>query len=147
MGITLSLPPSLSLPLSPPSPQWLESPPTCRVTTSSTGVCVSLRTEVSKAFASTELRVTVLYPLLPPSGLDEEGLYRKPGILSKATKLLKDCVEKGRLDKIDFSDEFEWDTKTVASAVKFYFNKHLGEPLLTFALHSQFVDSASEYCV
>lgn len=77
-------------------------------------------------------------------GLDEEGLYRKPGIVSKQAKLLKECMEKGRLDKIDFTDEFEWDTKTIASAVKGYFSKHLGEPLLTFALHSQFIESASE---
>lgn len=75
-------------------------------------------------------------------GLDEEGLYRKPGIVSRATKLLKECMEKGKLDKIDFTDELEWDTKTVSSAVKGYFNKHLGEPLLTFALHSQFIESA-----
>lgn len=75
-------------------------------------------------------------------GLDEEGLYRKPGIVSKQAKLLKECMEKGRLDKIDFTDEFEWDTKTIASAVKGYFSKHLGEPLLTFALHSQFIESA-----
>ena len=76
--------------------------------------------------------------------MDEEGLYRKPGIVSKATKLLKDCLEKGKLEKIDFADEFEWDTKTIASAVKGYFSKHLGEPLLTFALHSQFIETASE---
>ena len=78
-------------------------------------------------------------------GLDEEGLYRKPGIVSRASKLLKDGLEKGRLDKIDFTDEYEWDTKTIASAVKGYFSKHLGEPLLTFALHSQFVEAASKY--
>lgn len=77
--------------------------------------------------------------------MDEEGLYRKPGIVSRATKLLKECMEKGKLDKIDFTDELEWDTKTIASAVKGYFNKHLGEPLLTFELHSQFVESASEH--
>ena len=82
---------------------------------------------------------------LPLLGLDEEGLYRKPGILSKATKLLKDCLEKGKLDKIDFTDEFEWDTKTIASAVKGYFSKHLGEPLLTFRLHTDFVEAASKY--
>ncbi len=79
-------------------------------------------------------------------GLDEEGLYRKPGIVHKATKLLKDCMEKKKLEKIDFTDEIELDTKTIASAVKGYFNKHLGEPLLTFALHSQFIDAASEIC-
>jgi Rho GTPase-activating protein 10 len=75
-------------------------------------------------------------------GLDEEGLYRKPGVLSKATKLVKDCVERGKLDTIDLTDEYEWDTKTIASAVKGYFNKHLGEPLLTFDLHMAFVNTA-----
>ena len=84
-------------------------------------------------------------PLFLHTGLDDEaeGLYRKPGIVSKANKLLKDCMEKGKLDKIDFSDEFELDTKTIASAVKGYFSKHLGEPLLTFQLHSQFIEAAS----
>ena len=84
----------------------------------------------------------ILYHL-PGPGLDEEGLYRKPGILSKATKLVKDCVERGKLDTIDLTDEFEWDTKTIASAVKGYFSKYLGEPLLTFDLHMSFVNAAS----
>ena len=79
------------------------------------------------------------------TGLDEEGLYRKPGVLSKATKLVKDCVEKGKLDSLNLRDEVEWDTKTLASAIKGYFNKYLGEPLLTFDLHMQFVDAASEW--
>ncbi len=76
--------------------------------------------------------------------MEEEGLYRKPGILSKANKLQKDCLEKGKLDQIDFSDEFEWDTKTIASAVKSYLSKYLGEPLLTYSLHSSFIEIASE---
>ena len=78
------------------------------------------------------------------SGLDEEGLYRKPGVQSKATKLVKDCVERGKMDSIDLLDEYEWDIKTVASAVKAYFSKYLGEPLLTFDLHMQFVEASSE---
>lgn len=78
------------------------------------------------------------------TGLEEEGLYRKPGVLSKANKLVKDCVERGKLDSLNLQDEFEWDTKTLASAVKGYFSKQLGEPLLTFDLHIQFVETASE---
>ena len=78
-------------------------------------------------------------------GLEEEGLYRKPGVLSKATKLVKDCVEKGKVDSINLRDPLEWDTKTIASAVKAYFSKHLGEPLLTFDLHVQFVEAASKW--
>jgi len=80
-------------------------------------------------------------------GLQEEGIYRKPGVLSKAGALMKDCIgtyvcvhmypiclfimfiselifhflEKGRLSKISLDDEIEYDTKTVASAVKMYF--------------------------
>ena len=75
--------------------------------------------------------------------MDEEGLYRKPGILSKATRLVKDALERGKVDSIDLTDEFEWDTKTLASAVKNYFSKHLGAPLLTFDLHERFIEAAS----
>ena len=92
--------------------------------------------------------IAPLHCICPPisPGLDEEGIYRKPGILSKATKLVKDSVERGKLDSIDLTDEFEWDTKTIASAVKGYLGKFLGEPLLTFDLHMAFVEAASE-CV
>lgn len=79
-----------------------------------------------------------------PVGLDEEGLYRKPGVISKANKLLKEAMDKNRLDHIDLQDVFEWDTKTIASSIKSYLSKYLGEPLLTFDLHSQFVDSGSK---
>jgi Rho GTPase-activating protein 10 len=80
--------------------------------------------------------------IIEERGLEEEGLYRKPGVLSKATRLVKDSVERGKLESLNLRDEFEWDTKTIASAVKGYFSKHLGEPLLTFDLHMQFVDAA-----
>ena len=76
--------------------------------------------------------------------MEEEGLYRKPGVLSKATKLVKDAIEKGKIDSLDFSDEYELDTKTIASAVKGYFSKQLGEPLLTFQLHEHFIEVSSE---
>lgn len=81
---------------------------------------------------------------IPSLGLEEEGIYRKPGVISKATKLYKDVFEKGKTDMLDFKDEFEWDTKTIASAVKGYLSKQLGEPLLTFQLHGQFIESASK---
>ena len=82
-----------------------------------------------------------------PSGLDEEGLYRKPGVISKSNRLVKECIEKGKTDQTNLSDEFEWDTKTIAGAVKYYLSKHLGEPLFTFAMHQQFIDAASKYSV
>ena len=87
---------------------------------------------------------SVTVDALPP-GLEEEGLYRKPGVISKATKLVKECIEKGKTDQINLSDEFEWDTKTIASAIKYYLSKHLREPLFTFPMHQQFIDVASEY--
>ncbi len=86
----------------------------------------------------------MFHPAPPCAGLDEEGLYRKPGVLSKATKLVKECIEKGKTHSMNMTDEFEWDTKTLASAVKMYLNKQLGEPLFTFVMHHQFIDAASE---
>ena len=66
-------------------------------------------------------------------------------MISKAKKLVKECIEKGKTDQINISDEFEWDTKTIASAIKYYLSKHLREPLFTFTMHQQFIDAASEY--
>ena len=80
------------------------------------------------------------------AGLEEEGIYRKPGIVSKATKLYKDAIEKGKLNSINLSNEEELDTKTIASAVKGYLSKQLEEPLLTFKLHVHFIDCASKSC-
>ena len=68
-------------------------------------------------------------------------------MISKSNRLVKECIEKGKTDQINLSDEFEWDTKTIASAVKYYLSKHLGEPLFTFTMHQQFIDAASEYSV
>ena len=78
------------------------------------------------------------------TGLDEEGLYRKPGIISKAKKLYKDAIEKGKLDSIDLTNEEDWGTKTIASAVKGYFGIQLEEPLMTFALYNQFINCGSK---
>jgi len=77
-------------------------------------------------------------------GLDEEGLYRKPGVVTKSSKLVKDCVERGKTEAINLTDEIEWDTKTIASAVKYYLSRQLGEPLFTFSMHQQFIDVASK---
>ncbi len=45
---------------------------------------------------------------------------------------------------MDFTDMYEWDTKTLASAVKGYFGKQLGEPLLTYSLHVRFIEASSK---
>lgn len=63
-------------------------------------------------------------------------MYRRPGVLAKANKLVKDVagfflllgkifdycfIDRNAVESMDFSDEIEWDTKTLASAVKGYF--------------------------
>ena len=78
--------------------------------------------------------------------MEEEGIYRKPGIISKATKLYKTAIERGKMNSINLTNEEDWDTKTIASAVKGYLSKQLEEPILTFALHSQFIECASKSC-
>ena len=55
-------------------------------------------------------------------------------------------MERGKLDSLNLHDEFEWDTKTIASGIKGYLSKHLGEPLLTFDFYIHFVEAASEWC-
>ncbi|XP_065885496.1 rho GTPase-activating protein 10-like isoform X2 [Dysidea avara] len=79
---------------------------------------------------------------LEKRGLTEEGIYRKPGILSKATKLMKECVERGKLEKISLEDECEYDNKTVASAIKFYFSKQITDPLMTHTLYDSLIGAA-----
>ncbi|XP_019851473.1 PREDICTED: rho GTPase-activating protein 10-like isoform X2 [Amphimedon queenslandica] len=75
-------------------------------------------------------------------GLEEEGLYRRPGVLAKANKLMKEVSDSNAVENMDFSDEIEWDTKTLASSVKAYFAKYLGEPVLTFERHYNFINAA-----
>ena len=77
-------------------------------------------------------------------GLEDEGLYRKPGRIPKANKLYKDAIEKGKMDLIDLTSEVEWETLTLATAVKRYLGEYSQEPLLTFALHSRFIECASK---
>ena len=55
-------------------------------------------------------------------------------------------MERGKLDSLNLHDEFEWDTKTIASGIKGYLSKYLGEPLLTFDFYIHFVEAASEWC-
>ncbi len=45
---------------------------------------------------------------------------------------------------MDLSDMYEWDTKTLASSLKGYIGKQLGEPLMTFRLHEGFIEASSE---
>jgi hypothetical protein len=42
-----------------------------------------------------------------------------------------------------FDDPFEFESKTITSAVKTFF-RNLPEPIMTFKLHASFIEAASE---
>jgi len=73
-------------------------------------------------------------------GLKNQGIYRISGMVSKVTRL------KDRLDRdlagVDLDDE-EWtsDINIVASTMKLWL-RELPEPLLTYELHSEFLEAA-----
>ena len=71
-------------------------------------------------------------------GLDEEGIYRKSGMQAKISKIVKE-VEKGRIERIDFSDETENDVHTVSGCLKYLLAHVLPEPLFTFNKHEELV--------
>ncbi|VDM49362.1 unnamed protein product [Toxocara canis] len=76
-------------------------------------------------------------------GLREQGLYRNCGVTSKVQKLMQTGLDKRRSsnEKLNFADDIEWETKTISSAIK-TFLRNLPEPLMTFDLHSQFINAA-----
>ncbi len=75
---------------------------------------------------------------LEARGLTDQGLYRVGGVLSKVKKLLNEGL---LADKpMDLSDPKQWESKTIASAVKQYF-RDLNKPLMTHTLYEAFVAS------
>lgn len=76
-------------------------------------------------------------------GLREQGLYRNCGVTSKVQKLMQIGLDKRKNfnEKLNFSDDSEWETKTISSAIK-TFLRNLPEPLMTFDLHNQFINAA-----
>lgn len=75
-------------------------------------------------------------------GLEEQGLYRVAGVASKVARLVA-CAAPGRRVP-PLHDPLEWETKTLTSALKSYL-RALPDPLLTRALHAQFIAVASKY--
>ena len=71
-------------------------------------------------------------------GLDEEGIYRKSGMQAKISKIVKE-VDKGKIERIDFSDETESDVHTVSGCLKYLLAHVLPEPLFTFNKHEELV--------
>lgn len=77
-------------------------------------------------------------------GLEEQGLYRVVGVASKVSKLLTMGLDKRKVDKLNLSDRFEWESKTITSALKTYL-RTLSEPLMTFRYYNSFITAASAY--
>uniref|UniRef100_A0A8D9DSX2 Rho GTPase-activating protein 10 n=1 Tax=Cacopsylla melanoneura TaxID=428564 RepID=A0A8D9DSX2_9HEMI len=76
-------------------------------------------------------------------GLEEQGLYRVVGVASKVSKLLSMGLDRRKFEKLNLEDAFEWESKTITSALKTYL-RNLHEPLMTFRYHSHFIAAAKE---
>merc|ERR1719460_191004 len=74
-------------------------------------------------------------------GLEDQGMYRVVGVGSKGTKLLTMGLDRRRANQLNLDDAIEWETKTITSAVKTFF-RNLPEPIMTFSLHSRFIEAA-----
>ncbi|KAK6625857.1 hypothetical protein RUM43_006156 [Polyplax serrata] len=76
-------------------------------------------------------------------GLEEQGLYRIVGVNSKVNKLLSMVLDRRKADKLNLDDPYEWESKTLTSALK-NFLRNLPEPLMTFKLHESFIEAAKK---
>ncbi|KZW00267.1 RhoGAP-domain-containing protein [Exidia glandulosa HHB12029] len=76
------------------------------------------------------------------SAMDYEGIYRKSGG-SGLSKSITQLFERGNYNSFDLEDiEVFNDISSITSVLKSYF-RALPNPLLTFALHEQFIGAAS----
>ena len=80
---------------------------------------------------------------LEARGLHEQGLYRVGGVLSKVNRLV--AAGLADLDLLDLDDPKQWESKTIASAVKKCF-ADLRRPLLTHELYAPFLEAAKMEC-
>lgn len=80
---------------------------------------------------------------LEDRGLEEQGLYRVVGVASKVNKLLIMGLDKRKIDKLNLNDRFEWESKTITSALKTYL-RMLSEPLMTFRYYNSFITAAKQ---
>ena len=78
------------------------------------------------------------------SGLEETGLYRVVGVASKVNKLLAMGLDRRKLDKLNLENRYEWESKTITSALKTYL-RTLSEPLMTFRYYDSFIAAASKF--
>lgn len=77
------------------------------------------------------------------SGIREQGIYRNCGVTSKVQRLMQLALDKKKssAEKLNLTDDTEWETKTISSAIK-TFLRNLPEPLMTFDLHHHFINAA-----
>lgn len=80
---------------------------------------------------------------LEDRGLEEQGLYRLVGVASKVNKLLAMGLDRRKLEKLNMDDRFEWESKTITSALKTYL-RTLSEPLMTFRHYNSFISAAKQ---
>ncbi|XP_046747787.1 rho GTPase-activating protein Graf [Diprion similis] len=80
---------------------------------------------------------------LEDRGLNEQGLYRVVGVSSKVNKLLAMGLDRRKLEKFNLDDRFEWESKTITSALKTYL-RTLSEPLMTFRYYHSFIAAAKQ---
>ncbi|XP_078046415.1 GTPase regulator associated with FAK isoform X1 [Augochlora pura] len=80
---------------------------------------------------------------LEERGLEEQGLYRVVGVASKVNKLLAMGLDRRKLEKLNMDDRFEWESKTITSALKTYL-RTLSEPLMTFRHYNSFISAAKQ---
>ena len=68
-----------------------------------------------------------------------QGLYRIGGVVSKVKRLLSQAIDPQPGDAvIDLTDPKQWESKTLASAVKQYL-RELSKPLMTYQLYNSFI--------
>ena len=78
---------------------------------------------------------------LEDRGLNDQGLYRVGGVVSKVKKLLNQGLDPQPGDgHLDLADPKVWESKTIASAVKQYF-RDLSKPLMTHTLYNKFIEA------
>ncbi|XP_043224068.1 rho GTPase-activating protein 26-like isoform X1 [Amphibalanus amphitrite] len=78
---------------------------------------------------------------LEDRGLQDQGLYRVVGVSSKVNRLVQLGLSRTKFEQVDLASPQEWENKTLTSAVKTYL-RNLPEPLMTFRLHSEFMNAA-----
>ncbi|XP_006613814.1 rho GTPase-activating protein 26 isoform X2 [Apis dorsata] len=81
--------------------------------------------------------------ILEERGLEVQGLYRVVGVASKVNKLLAMGLDRRKLEKLNLDNRFEWESKTITSALKTYL-RTLSEPLMTFRYYNSFISAAKQ---